>query len=56
MIGTPIIGVMAFIGITPIDAGATLMRVHKRAITAPDSMVTGSRVLWLDVLRDNRAM
>lgn len=45
IIGTPIIGVMALIGITPIEEGITLISVHKSAITAPASIVMGSNVL-----------
>ena len=56
IIGTPIIGVMALMGITPIDVGVTLNNVHSRAITAPASIVIGSNVLWLDVLSVNLAI
>lgn len=38
-------GVIALIGITPIDVGETLTSVHKRAITAPANIVVGSNVL-----------
>jgi hypothetical protein len=54
--GTPIIGVMALIGIIPIETGATLTSEHSRAITAPANMVIGVRILWLEVPRDRRAM
>lgn len=41
MIGTPMIGVIAFIGITPKETGNMLMKVQSKAITAPVSIVTG---------------
>lgn len=45
IIGTPIIGVIALIGIIPMLTGRTLTNEQKRAITAPVSIVIGSRVL-----------
>lgn len=45
IIGTPIIGVMAFIGMTPDDIGMTLINVHNRAITAPHNAVAGSNMM-----------
>ena len=45
MIGTPITGVIALIGITPHDEGATLIRQHNNAITAPASAVAGSKTV-----------
>ena len=45
MIGTPITGVMALIGIMPIDTGSTLMNVQSKAIAEPVSIVTGNSEL-----------
>lgn len=56
MIGTPIIGVIALIGITPHDAGSTLMRLHNNAITAPARAVAGSKTVWLDERNAKRAI
>lgn len=50
------IGVIALIGITPIDDGSTLINEQSKAITEPVSIVTGNNVLWLDVFNAMRAM
>ena len=44
MIGTPMIGVMALIGMTPILEGSTLKSVHSSEINAPQSIVAGMRI------------
>ena len=44
--GTPIIGVMALIGITPWSP-PTLKSVQNKAMSAPARIVTGMRRLWL---------
>ena len=54
IMGTPMIGVIALIGIT--DEGNTLMRLHNNAITAPARAVAGSKTVWLDDRNANRAM
>lgn len=41
--GTPIMGVIALMGITPDETGMTLMREQSSAITAPHSAVAGNR-------------
>ena len=56
IIGTPITGVIALIGITPHDAGNTLMRLHKSATTAPAKAVAGSKTVWLEERNANRAI
>lgn len=45
IMGTPIMGVMAFIGITPDDTGITLIKVHNNAMTAPHKAVAGSNMI-----------
>lgn len=54
--GTPITGVIAFIGIIPIEVGNTLISVHKRAITVPLNIVIGIRALWFDELSNSLAI
>ena len=56
MIGTPIIGVMAFIGIIMPLRKVTLMSVQSNAVAAPASMVTGKSREWSLVLSAKRAM
>ena len=55
MMGTPIIGVMALMGIMPCGLH-TLAKAHSRAMTAPARMVAGTRRAWLLVPSDMRAM
>lgn len=43
IIGTPIIGVIALIGIMPYDFGNTLISVQSSAMAAPESIVAGRR-------------
>lgn len=43
--GTPMTGVIAFIGIIPIVTGSMLICVQNSDIAAPVSIVTGIRVL-----------
>ncbi len=54
--GTPIMGVIALMGITPEEIGLTLMREHSSAITAPHNAVAGNRTTWLDDFNARRAM
>ena len=56
IIGTPITGVIALIGMTPDDAGSTLMNVHNNAITAPHRAVAGNSVTWFDDCNASLAM
>lgn len=56
IMGTPIMGVIALMGITPEEIGMTLMREHSSAITAPHNAVAGNRTTWLDDFNARRAM
>lgn len=56
IMGTPMTGVIAFIGIIPIDDGSTLNSVHSRAVAPPNSIVAGRRVLWFELLSNSLAM
>lgn len=44
MMGAPMMGVMALSGSRPLSPGSVLMRLHSRAMAAPQSMVVGSSV------------
>lgn len=56
IMGTPIMGVIALMGITPDEIGRTLMSEQSNAITAPHSAVAGSRTTWLEDFSASRAM
>ena len=50
--GTPIIGVIAFIGINP-EAGSTLIKLQSIVIIAPRRIVVGISLKWSDVPNNN---
>lgn len=54
--GAPINGVTALRGKTPCEPGKVHIHWHNKAITAPMSMVRGSRVRWFSVPTSKRAM
>lgn len=54
--GTPIIGVMAFMGIMPDEVGIMLNNVHNRAVVAPARAVVGNNIVWFDERKANRAI
>ena len=47
---------MALMGRMPDSPGRMQMRLHSSVVTAPQSSVTGSRVLWFEVPSSRRAM
>lgn len=55
MMGTPMMGVMALMGITPWSP-PTLKSVQNKAMSAPARIVTGMRRLWLLVASISLAM
>ena len=56
MTGTPMTGVMAFMGSTPLLPGIVVSTLHARVRAAPQSMVAGMSMEWFDVLNIIRAM
>ena len=54
--GAPIKGVTALMGMMPLLPGRTLSMLHNNSTIAPQSMVTGSSVLWLLLRNSKRAM
>lgn len=55
MTGTPMIGVMALMGMAPVD-GNTLSQTHSKATPAPVKAVAGIRTPWREVPTHNRAI
>ena len=50
------IGVTALSGMMPLFPGNTQIRLHRRAMALPDSMVKGISRLWLELPVASRAM
>ena len=55
MTGAPKIGVTAFKGKRLLVPGTTISKLHNRATQAPNSIVTGTNILWLEDPNPKRA-
>jgi hypothetical protein len=53
--GAPITDVTALMGNDESHPGKRAMRLHRRLKVAPNSNTAGSRILWLEVLKNVRA-